>query len=57
MNGGYLVISGTNNLLYNELIIFQNNFGSFSPIYSTFTLNNNESKLKLEILLKNLNRN
>jgi ubiquinone/menaquinone biosynthesis C-methylase UbiE len=56
MNGGYLVISGTNNLIYNELIIFQNNFGCVSPIYSTFTLNNPKSETKLDILLKNLNR-
>ncbi len=55
-DGGYLVISGTDNYVNNELVIFQNNSGNFSPIYSTFTLNNPKSETKLDILLKNLNR-
>lgn len=55
-DSGYLLISGTDNLINNELVIFQNNNSNFSPIYSTFTLNNPESNVRLEILIKNLNR-
>ncbi|MEM0201208.1 MAG: methyltransferase domain-containing protein [Candidatus Micrarchaeaceae archaeon] len=56
-NEGYLIISGTDNLINNEMIILKNKSGNFSPIYSTFVLNNFESRIKLEKLLKNVNRN
>lgn len=54
-NNGYLLISGTNNNMIQESIILQNNNGVYSPVYSTFSINNEGSKRKLSMIVDNCN--
>ncbi len=54
-NNGYLLISGTNNSIVQESVILQNKIGVYTPIYSTFSLDNQESIKKLSMIVDNCN--